>query len=203
MAKRYNYDAKGNYRGFSTATPPSSNDGCLELVKSVAVGFGICIPVGLYIKLFEYSPLIGVVCSVIALVIWISVDERKIKKKEAARLELEQKHHAEQLELEQKQHAEQLDAQRRYESALQERENLRQELEQLRLMPTSSSGSISGRRIIRQIKMVVADNHRERDAAELAFLRQIKIAGGNAVINMRIRRHSGGYVSIQGDAVEL
>ena len=84
-----------------------------------------------------------------------------------------------------------------------EMERKRQELERLRTIPTSSGGVIHGRRIARHIKMVSVDDHRMQDDAELDFLHQVESVGGDAVIHMRIRRHYGGYISVQGDAVKL
>ncbi len=87
--------------------------------------------------------------------------------------------------------------------AHEESERLRQELDELRQTPTSSSSGVRGRRIVRQIKMIAVDNHLDQDDAERDFLRQVQACGGTGVINMRIRRQRGGYVSIQGDAVVL
>ncbi len=80
---------------------------------------------------------------------------------------------------------------------------LRKELEDLRRTPTSSTGDIRGHRITRQIKMIAVDNHRKQDDAELDFFRQVQGCGGTGVINMKVRRQKGGFISIQGDAVVL
>jgi hypothetical protein len=39
--------------------------------------------------------------------------------------------------------------------------------------------------------------------AELTFLREVSESGGNGVVNQQIRRHKGGFISIQGDDVVL
>jgi hypothetical protein len=84
-----------------------------------------------------------------------------------------------------------------------ERERLHKELEKLRKTPTSSTGGIRGHRITRQIKMISVDNHHQQDDAELDFLRQVRACGGTGVINMKLRRQKGAFISIQGDAVVL
>jgi hypothetical protein len=78
-----------------------------------------------------------------------------------------------------------------------------EELENLRKTPSSSTGRIHGHSIIRQVKMIAVDNYREQDDAERDFFRQVQACGGNGVINMKLRRQTGSYISIQGDAVVL
>jgi hypothetical protein len=94
---------------------------------------------------------------------------------------------------------------KRKEEAKAEQDNQRfySELHELRRIPTSSTGVILGRRITSQIKMIAVDNHHDQDEAEFDFFSQVKGCGGNGVINMKVRRQQGGYVSIQGDAVIL
>jgi len=77
------------------------------------------------------------------------------------------------------------------------------ELEELRKTATSSTGGIRGHRIARQIKMIAVDNYHHQDDAERDFFRQVQRCGGNGVINMKIRRQKGAFISIQGDAVVL
>ena len=90
-----------------------------------------------------------------------------------------------------------------WERQKERREQFLKELEELRKTPTSSKGSIRGRRIARQIKMVAVDDHRSQDSAEYDFFKQVQSCGANGVINMKVRRARGGYISIQGDAVVL
>ena len=88
--------------------------------------------------------------------------------------------------------------------------------EKLRMIPTSTTNRIVGKRIVAQVKMIHVDGYltleptgyqelraETNEGAEIGFLRQVAECGGNGVINMSIRRHAGGYVSIQGDAVKL
>ena len=80
---------------------------------------------------------------------------------------------------------------------------MRDELARLSTIPTSSSRQIHGRRVVRQLQFISVDNHTSQEEAEIEFRRQVSRVGGNGVINMAIRRHRGGYISIQGDAVKL
>ena len=72
-----------------------------------------------------------------------------------------------------------------------------------RQTPTASNGNIRGRKITRQIKMIAVDNHRTQEDAERAFFSEVRACGAQGVINMKVRRQRGGFVSIQGDAVAL
>jgi uncharacterized protein YbjQ (UPF0145 family) len=83
----------------------------------------------------------------------------------------------------------------------QQQQHAQQERERLATISTSSNNRIVGKRIVRQIQMVTVDNHTEQEKAMREFLLKVEAVGGNAVINMRVRRHHGGYVSVQGDAV--
>ena len=90
------------------------------------------------------------------------------------------------------------------------------ECKRLRMIPTSTTNRIVGKRIVAQVKMIHVDGYltleptgyqelraKTNEGAEIGFLRKVAECGGNGVINMSIRRHAGGYVSIQGDAVKL
>ena len=77
------------------------------------------------------------------------------------------------------------------------------EIDRLLAIPTSSSDQIHGRRLIRRVKFVKVDNYTRRREAELEFLHKVARAGGNGVIHMVVRRHPGGYISIQGEAVQI
>ncbi len=80
----------------------------------------------------------------------------------------------------------------------------KQKAEHLRLLSeivTSSSNSIKGFRIIKQIRMLSVTDEENKSLAEQKFLLAVEEAGGNGVINMQIRPHRGGYFSVQGDAV--
>lgn len=66
---------------------------------------------------------------------------------------------------------------------------------------TSSTNVIIGYRILRHIRMLSITDERYKDTAEENFLLAVDEAGGNGVINMKVRSHRGGYFSVQGDAV--
>lgn len=78
-------------------------------------------------------------------------------------------------------------------------EDAQRELERLRRIPTSSTDSIRGYRVLQQVRVVHVE-HGDADEAELEFLRQVEATGASGVINMSVER-DWGRISIQGDAV--
>ena len=72
---------------------------------------------------------------------------------------------------------------------------------QLLQIPTSSNQYLIGRRIAKQIRMVRVDNCDTDDRADLKLRAEAHKAGGNGIINMKVRPYPGGRFSAQGDAV--
>ena len=178
MSKRFIYGPHGEYKGHTSSTSPNAGCGLLML-GLVCVAF-----------LDKALPLLAI-AGIGWVLWWWFVDRPRNEKRDAVRKDEQLKQEA-------------LQQQERQEFADRMERN-RQELERLRSMPTSSSGTIYGRRIARQIRMISVDNHRTQDEADLAFLHQVESVGGDAAINRRVRHHGRGgcYISIQGDAVKL
>lgn len=120
------------------------------------------------------------------------------KKQEAREKKLlEEKEEKEKLEEEEKAKQRSIDAS---EKARSDQKRLK-ELQNKFL--TSSTSRIHGRHIARQVRVVSVDNCASQNQAELKFLEEIEASGSNGAINMTLRRHRGGYVSVSGDAVIL
>ena len=65
---------------------------------------------------------------------------------------------------------------------------------------TSSTDSLLGHRAVRNVKFISLGSDDEQDIAEIDFLTQVKAAGANGVINMKIIRQDEGFL-IEGDSV--
>ena len=65
---------------------------------------------------------------------------------------------------------------------------------------TSSSSSLVGYHAVRHVKFISVVGGDEQDVAEIDFLAQVKAAGANGVINMKITRQDEDFL-IEGDAV--
>ena len=69
------------------------------------------------------------------------------------------------------------------------------------IIATSSSNSIIGYCIIKQLEMVSHSDTLDEEEAKQELKDKAAKLGANAIINIRIVRSRGGEVSIQGDAV--
>ena len=90
----------------------------------------------------------------------------------------------------------------------EEQESLRakaaEELDGLRAtMQITADGKIPGWHIARRIRLITTDNYEAKDNPELVFLRHVKAAGGNGVINLQFHDRQGRFISIRGEAVEV
>jgi hypothetical protein len=74
------------------------------------------------------------------------------------------------------------------------------ENEKLGEIQTSSTSSIHGRTIAKHLRLITHSGG-VRETAEHEFLRKVRAAGGNGVIQMRVDGTKDGSYSIQGDAV--
>ena len=77
------------------------------------------------------------------------------------------------------------------------------EIAHLHEIPTSATHHIPERNVIRRIKFVKVENFTREKEAEIEFLHKVIRAGGNGVIEKKVRRDRKGYISVQGEAVEL
>jgi hypothetical protein len=73
----------------------------------------------------------------------------------------------------------------------------------LAMIHIAADGKIPGWRIAKRIRLITTDNYEAKDNPELVFLRHVKAAGGNGVINMHIHDRAGRFISIRGQAVEV
>lgn len=73
---------------------------------------------------------------------------------------------------------------------------------QLTKMPTSTRPHILGYRILKQLRMVRVDDCESDDEADIRLREEAHKAGGNGIINMKVRPYPGGRFSAEGDAVE-
>lgn len=72
--------------------------------------------------------------------------------------------------------------------------------ERLDKIITSSTPALVGHQVVRNVKFISVVSYDEQHIAEIDFLSQVKAAGANAIINMKITRNGGG-IFIEGDSV--
>ena len=78
-----------------------------------------------------------------------------------------------------------------------------EEIAHLHEIPTSPTLHIPGRNLIQKIKFVKVQGFTREKEAQIEFLHKVVRAGGNGVIEMKVRRDRKGYFSVQGEAVEV